>query len=169
MIERIVLCGFMGSGKSTVGKALSEKLGWELIDTDEFIEAQQNMSIPQIFAAKGEASFREMEHHAAKLLADKKNCIISTGGQLMTVERNAELYRGSESLVIHLDLDFPACYERIKNSDRPLVVKNTMQQLEEIFNQRSSLYRKAAKFSIPNNGDLYDTVNQIISKLNSHT
>ncbi len=169
MIERIVLCGFMGSGKSTVGKALCEKLGWELIDTDEFIEAQENMSIPQIFSQKGETAFRDMEHHAAKLLANKKNCIISTGGQLMTVERNAELYRGNKSLVVYLDLEFSECYDRIKNSDRPLVVKNTAQQLEEIFNHRSSLYQKAADFSVSNNGELANTVNQIISKLSSYT
>ena len=169
MIDRIVLCGFMGSGKSTVGKALSEKLGWELIDTDEFIEAQENMSIPQIFAEKGEPAFRSMEHNAAKLLANKKHCIISTGGQLMTVERNAALYRGSDSLVVYLDLEFSQCYDRIKNSDRPLVAKNTVQQLEEIFNHRRSLYQKAANFTVSNNGELCDTVNQIITQLNPYT
>ena len=148
MTRQIVLCGFMGSGKTTIGKALAQKLGWDFLDTDECIEAEQGMSIPQIFAQKGESFFRELEHQTALKLSGRSHCVISTGGQMMAVPRNSALFAQDSSLVVQLEPSFSICYQRIKDSDRPLVTANTPQQLEEIYRQRAALYQAAADVQV---------------------
>lgn len=163
MTQRIVLCGFMGSGKTTIGKTLAWKLGWDFLDTDEYIEAEQGMSIPQIFAQKGEPFFRDLEHQTARKLAGRSRCVIATGGQVMAVPRNAALFAEDSSLVVQLEPGYPVCYQRIKDSDRPLVTGNTPQQLEEIYRQRAALYQAAADVQVDSGQDISQIVCTICS------
>ena len=81
--KNIIFTGFMGTGKTTVGKLVAEKLGRQFIDTDELIEERQGMSIPEIFKHLGEAAFRTMEADIAQELGKKEGLVISTGGRLM--------------------------------------------------------------------------------------
>ena len=79
-VHQILLCGFMGCGKTSVGQALSFRLRWEFLDTDAMIEKREGKSIPQIFSQQGEQAFRQMEQQVARGLGRRKNAVISTGG-----------------------------------------------------------------------------------------
>jgi len=82
----IALCGFMGAGKTVVGKELAKITGRKFVDTDEMIEEKTGISIPAIFAARGEEYFRELEFEICKKTAELKNAVISTGGGALTFD-----------------------------------------------------------------------------------
>lgn len=159
MKKAIFLCGFMGAGKSTVGKALAERLGWPLLDTDDLIE-EANGPIPQIFAEKGEPYFRRLEAELAKTLADREEAVISTGGGFVLSAAVQENLKGA--FVVYLHVPFEDCYGRIKNSDRPLVRSNSKEQLYEIFQKRDHIYRSLASLCVDNSGSVNETVEEII-------
>ncbi|HBT96782.1 MAG TPA: shikimate kinase [Desulfobulbaceae bacterium] len=95
MSGNIVLTGFMGTGKSTVGKLLAARLGWRFADTDALIEERQGQSITAIFAKQGEAAFRQMEAALARELAGKENLVIATGGKFMLAVENVQALAAS--------------------------------------------------------------------------
>lgn len=159
MKQAIFLCGFMGSGKSTVGKALASELHWSLIDTDQMIE-ERHGPIPAIFAEKGEAYFRQLEADLAAELAAAEKMVISTGGGFVLSQAVQEKLQ--DRFVVYLDVPFEDCYERIKDSDRPLVRANSKEQLHEIFKKRDEIYRSVASVCVENGGMLNKTVAQII-------
>lgn len=165
-IQQILLCGFMGCGKTSVGQALAFQLRWEFLDTDAMIERRQGISIPEIFAEQGEGAFRRMEEETARMLGRRRNAVISTGGGFLTREETVRALRensGGFEAVVLLDCSFETCYQRIKNSDRPLVRNNTREQLEQIFIQRQERYRRAADFVISNEDFVSRTVEKILS------
>ena len=156
----------MGCGKTSVGQALAFQLRWEFLDTDAMIERRQGISIPEIFAEQGEGAFRRMEEETARMLGKRKNAVISTGGGFLTREATVQALRensGGFEAVVLLDCSFETCYQRIKNSDRPLVRNNTREQLEQIFCQRQEQYRRAADFVISNEDFVSRTVEKILS------
>ena len=159
MKQVIFLCGFMGAGKSTVGRALAKELNWQLLDTDQIIE-ECHGPIPSIFEKQGEAYFRRLEAELALELKEKERAVISTGGGFVLSQAVQENLQGS--CVVYLEVPFEACYERIKNSDRPLVKANSKEQLHEIFCKRDAVYRSVASACVENNGMLNKTVAQII-------
>jgi shikimate kinase len=89
-VLNVVLTGFMGTGKSTVGRLLAERLGYQFVDTDSLIEAQHG-PIPEIFAEHGEGTFREIEREVAAELAESTGLVISTGGRMMVDAVNADV------------------------------------------------------------------------------
>lgn len=89
MWQNIILTGFMGSGKTTVGPLLAERLGYRFVDTDKVIETRSGRSIPTIFAELGEAAFRQMEREVALELAGWAGLVIATGGRMMLDPVNA--------------------------------------------------------------------------------
>ena len=159
MKQAIFLCGFMGAGKSTVGKALARELNWPLLDTDRII-AERHGPITTIFAEKGEAYFRQLETDLAKELASMEKVVISTGGGFVLSETVQESLQGC--CVVYLDVPFDDCYERIKHSDRPLVKSNSKEQLKELFMNRDKIYRAVASVCVENSGMLNKTVTHII-------
>lgn len=141
----IFLCGFMGCGKSTVGKELAKLMGTKFIDMDTYIEESEGMSIPEIFAQKGEPYFREVEANTVVELS-KTNAVVGCGGGAMLNPTSAEVGR-THGQVVFLDVPFADCYERIQgDTNRPIVMNNSKEQLEEIYNQRHSVYEKNASF-----------------------
>ncbi len=145
----IVLCGFMGAGKTVVGKELAKIMGRKFADTDEMIEAETGISIPAIFAAKGEEHFRELEYEICKKAAELKNAIVSTGGGAMTFERNVKAIKEG-SKIVFLDASFDVICARVGNgASRPLF-KNR-ENAEKLFEERREKYLKAADFIV--NGD----------------
>lgn len=159
----IFLCGFMGCGKSTIGVKLARKLSCDFIDMDEYIEQQAGMKIPQIFEQFGEEHFRNLETQAVKELAQRSG-VISCGGGAMLREVNAQIAREHGEIVL-LDVPFRTCYFRIADSDRPIVRKNTPQQLEALYQQRYVLYQKHATHIIDASHSVSAAVNEIINAL----
>ena len=94
-VHQILLCGFMGCGKTSVGQALSFRLRWEFLDTDAMIEKREGKSIPQIFSQQGEPAFRQMEQQVARGLGRRKNAVISTGGGFLMREETVRALRES--------------------------------------------------------------------------
>lgn len=145
MKKNIVLCGFMGSGKSTIGKILSEKLGMRLIDTDSYIESKEGMTVSEIFAKYGEEYFRNAELEACRQLSSLQGCIISTGGGTLLRETNvAEIKKGGK--VYFLDISPDTVLTRLRHdTTRPLLQREDKEKaVNDLMKQRMPLYKKAA-------------------------
>ncbi|TCK04526.1 shikimate kinase [Phorcysia thermohydrogeniphila] len=140
---KIALVGFMGSGKSTVGKLLSEHLRVPLIDTDAEIEKRTGMSIPEIFKKKGEEYFRELERLLIEeLLSLPQQSVISTGGGLPTYFNNMELLN-QKAFTVYLEADFEVLWQRIsEDKNRPLVLLGK-ERVRELFEKRRPFYERA--------------------------
>lgn len=104
--RRIVLVGFMGAGKTTVGRRLAEHLGWHFVDLDGRIEARTGRCVAEIFTESGEAHFRDEERRAAEELADLEHCVVATGGGAWaeTATRDT-LAQGAVTVWLDCDLD----------------------------------------------------------------
>lgn len=147
MKKAVFLCGFMGCGKTTVGKVAASMLGTPFIDLDEFIEQQEAMSIPVIFSTKGEDYFRDCETKAIQQF-EGKPAVIATGGGAMLREQNAAAAQNAGT-VIFIDTCFETCYERIKDDPhRPIAYNSTKQQLKERFEQRRPLYQAHSQYTL---------------------
>lgn len=145
----IVLCGFMGCGKTTVGKELARLLGRKFIDTDEMIENEQGVSISEIFDTHGEEYFRELEFEACKSLGASDGAIISTGGGAMTFERNVDAIK-KNSKIVFLDVPFDVICKRVGNSKtRPLFRDKA--KAKALFDERKSKYKAAADYVFDGN------------------
>lgn len=156
-MENIVLIGMPGSGKSTIGKALAERLGREFADADCEIAKAAGMTIPQIFAQSGESGFRQIETEVLTELSKRSGLVISTGGGCVTQDRNYPLlHQNSKIFCLTRNLD------QLPTDGRPLSQKGN---LEEMYRIRKPMYERFADHLIDNNGDLDETVSQIISIL----
>ncbi len=164
----IVLCGFMSSGKTTIGKPLAARLGYDFIDTDQLLVSTYHMTIPEMFAKGGEAYFRDCEHEIARLAASMSHTVISTGGGMMTFERNAKILAQS-AIVVYIQQDFDTCYARLSTQpDRPLVKNNTREDLRRMYESRIASYRKYASCTLENHGSVDDAVETLIQYLQNH-
>ena len=99
-MKNIVLCGFMGCGKTTLAKSLAKQFNFELIDTDEEIVKAEDRSIAEIFEKEGEPYFRALETELIKRLAQKENCVISLGGGLAGNEKNHPYLKEAGTVVL---------------------------------------------------------------------
>ena len=149
-MDNIVLCGFMGSGKTVVGKELAKILGVKFVDTDELIEKEQGVAIKAIFAIHGEDYFRDLEYEVCKKIPEMKGVVVSTGGDAMTFERNVEAVKQG-SKIVFLDASFDVICERIgDNTTRPLF--QDREKAKKLYDERKEKYLSAADFVI--NGDM---------------
>lgn len=145
MNKNIVLFGFMGCGKTTVGNELALNTGRELVDTDRLIEEAEGMSINEIFKLNGEQYFRDLEHDVCLALSERQRLIISAGGGALTFKRNIEALKKGCILVM-IDVLPEVIYERLANDDtRPLLqCEDKMAAIRELYSKRDSIYRAAA-------------------------
>lgn len=149
-MNNIVLCGFMGSGKTVVGKELAKILGVKFVDTDELIEAEQGVAIKAIFAAHGEDYFRDLEYEMCKKVAEMNGVVVSTGGGAMTFKRNVDAIKEG-SKVVFLDASFDVICDRIGDSTtRPLF--QDKEKAKKLYDERKDKYLSAADYVI--NGDM---------------
>ena len=102
--KNIILCGFMGSGKTTVGRRLAQKAHMEFIDMDDYIEQREGRTITDIFAQDGEETFRRMETEAARELASRRGLVIAAGGGTLLRAQNVKIFRKSGVTVLLLSL-----------------------------------------------------------------
>lgn len=150
-MRKIYLVGFMGCGKSAIGRRLSYFLKMPYYDMDHEIVRQQGMAIPEIFEKYGEARFREIETEFLRNFRDEA-CIIATGGGVAVNEENRKIMRQT-GLVFFLDAKFDDIYARIRNDkNRPIVQKSTEQELEELYLQRRKFYRQAGHIQVLTEG-----------------
>ena len=144
-MNNIVLCGFMGCGKSTVGNNVARKTGKKYVDMDHYIEEKAGMRVSEIFEKYGEQGFRDMEHEACIELSKEKNLIIASGGGALTFERNVEVFRGKDKVVL-LDVPLSVIRQRLSHDTRrPLLQRPDRDKvMEELYNERTPKYRAAA-------------------------
>ncbi|WP_308617216.1 shikimate kinase [uncultured Eubacterium sp.] len=149
-MNNIVLCGFMGSGKTVVGKELAKILGVKFVDTDELIEKEQGVAIKAIFATHGEDYFRDLEYEMCKKVAEMNGVVVSTGGGAMTFKRNVDAIKEG-SKVVFLDASFDVICDRIGDSTtRPLF--QDKEKAKKLYDERKDKYLSAADYVI--NGDM---------------
>ncbi len=149
MRTNIVLIGFMGSGKSSIGRLVAQRLGFQFIDTDALIVERARVEISEIFAQQGEAAFRDLESSTLESLAHYQRCVISTGGGIVLREKNRDLLRGL-GLVVWLTASEEVIYERVsRNTKRPLLqTANPRATIAELFAARRAVYEQAAEVTI---------------------
>ena len=142
--RNIVLTGFMGTGKSEVGKRLAERLEWRFIDTDNVIERELGKSIAQIFTEKGEAYFRTQERRVIAQTWHQQACVIATGGGTIADPANVRLLKKS-GLVVCLTATPEVIYKRVgKSTNRPLLQEGEpLAKIRTLIADRSRAYAKA--------------------------
>lgn len=153
----IYLIGFMGAGKTTVGKELAKKMGYAVIDTDEQIVNEQRMTINEIFQRYGEPHFRELETEILKKLPGEK-VIVTTGGGIILREENRQLLR-RQSKVIFLDCHPKELMKRLKgDTTRPLLKDSDSMAIIDRYEARLPLYREVADSIIHTTGKSVDEI-----------
>ena len=153
----IVLIGMAGCGKSTIGKVLAEKLNKELVDTDQMIENVENMPIPEIIEKFGEVHFRNCENAAVILAGREKECIIATGGGVVTrVENYNPLKQNGIIVFINRDADL------LPTNGRPL---SQMHGVKALYEKRMPLYRQFADIEVDGNGTVEEVADRIIKEI----
>lgn len=145
----IALVGFMGCGKSTVGRLLGERLGWQFVDLDDEIERRTGRAIPEIFEQEGETQFRQLEHEAfveqQRLARQGRARVVAMGGGAFAESRNREQLEIS-GLSIWLDCPVDELWQRVsKESHRPLARRR--EDFDRLYRERLPYYR-LADFSI---------------------
>lgn len=164
-MSNMILIGMTGSGKSTIGKLLSERLQLSFIDMDATIEKKAGLSIPELFQ-KGEPVFRALETSSCKELSLNQNSVISTGGGVIVKEENHKWLKKA-GLIIWIDRPLDQIAKDINTSNRPLL-KNGTEALYALYEARESLYRELADIIVVNDFSLEQTVDSIIEMLPEH-
>ena len=150
---RLVLIGFMGSGKSSVGRALATKLGVKLVDLDiETLKLSGKSSITEIFTESGEKYFRELESKACAETKNLQDVVIASGGGVITRQDNMQTLKANKTKIIFLRTKFHTIVERLRGvSDLPLFT--SLEQGLNLFNERASIYQKYADLIIDTDED----------------
>lgn len=142
--HRIVLTGFMGSGKSTVGPILASQLGWKFVDVDDVIEADAGVPIAQLFARDGEAAFRDLEHATIARLAAGRDLVMALGGGAIERKETRELLlQTPKTLLVHLEVALATTLARCRGTEQTRPVLADHANLEGRYQQRLPLYRTA--------------------------
>ena len=166
--KNLVLIGFMGSGKTSVGLKLSYKLKMPVEDTDKLIERREGKSIRQIFEEEGEEVFRKKETELLGELADRQGRVIySVGGGTPVREENRKLLR-QLGTVVYLQISPETVYERLKgDTTRPLLqCENPMEKIRELIESRKEAYESCADIMIAVDLlDMEEILEQICGKL----
>lgn len=164
--DNVVLIGFMGSGKTTFGKALAKQCNMDFLDTDEYIERQAGKSISAIFAEDGEEAFRRLESEVLVHLRDTvENTVFATGGGMPLRRENARLLK-EIGRVYYLTAAPQVIYDRVKdNTDRPLLQgENPYGKICHMMKERKSKYEWAADATIDTNSNDMEEILQMLKK-----
>ncbi|NEW05406.1 shikimate kinase [Paenibacillus sp. SYP-B3998] len=138
--RNIVLVGFMGTGKSTVGQKLAERLGWSFLDSDAVVEHQQQTTIAELFSNYGEAHFRALESKALEHILTQQGQVLATGGGAVLAESN-RVCMLSQGFVVALQAAPSVIIERVRTDEsRPLLQGNLDDQVYKLLEQRKHAY-----------------------------
>ncbi|MCK4777543.1 MAG: AAA family ATPase, partial [Actinomycetia bacterium] len=165
--KNIILTGFMGSGKTTVGKFISKKTGFKFIDTDELIEKKEKKKIVEIFNDKGEKYFRRLESKVVDEVSDLRNAVISCGGGLILNKVNIKKLKKSGT-IFYLKVPEDELIERLKNvKDRPLIKYCDRKiKIKKLLKERENTYEESSDYIIKNGKiKLNKTADYIMKKM----
>lgn len=162
-MSNLVLIGFMGAGKSSIGKALARSASMRFVDTDERVAKEADLSIPRIFEGSGEKHFRQLESKVVSDVAEMDDAVIATGGGVVLNDKNIEKLK-KNGVIIYICLTESELIRRVRDlKDRPLLKDldkdDTVHKLMKV---RGPLYRKYADYIIDGNYP----VNAIVEKIN---
>ena len=157
MYDNVVLIGFMGSGKTSVGKSLARQLHKKFMDVDTVIEKEQGSSITEIFESKGEEYFRSLEQKCIDELTQKTGQVIATGGGLPIYSSIPE-----KSLVVYIDADFDVILKRLstKERDKRPLLQDTS-RAKALFDERINTYKELAYFRVDANQSIQTFIHVI--------
>ena len=163
--KNIVLTGFMGTGKSTVGRRLAKKLGRPFVDLDDLLEERQGRAIREIFEAEGEAHFRQLEADLCQEAAHWTRHVIATGGGALTFAHNLAAFVENSNLVICLDCEPEALWQRLSRSThRPMLDSDDRKtRLLALLAERQSAYTKVPHHIDTTAGSIHNTVKEIMA------
>lgn len=167
---KVILIGFMGVGKTTVGKYVARKLNLEFIDMDKEIENRQGKTISKIFEENGELYFRQIETGLLKELINRENILISTGGGIVTVEENLKIIK-KEKNVIFLDANTNTILKHLsKEIDKRPLLKNSNNRektISELLESRYDKYNNVCDIRIDvNQKNVEEVISQILVYIN---
>lgn len=169
-LQRLVLTGFMGAGKSTIGRLLATRLGWTFLDLDAHLEQRTGSTVPEIFALHGEARFRRLESTAlASALTHKATVIALGGGTPESLTNRLLLEQTPATFTVFLDAPFPTLFDRcvLQQIDRPVLSDPDAAQIR--FAQRHPLYLRLAALTIDTaNLSPEETVTSLLTTLNKN-
>ncbi len=147
--ENLILVGFMGTGKSSIGRHVAKRLGFQFMDTDYLIVQREGRPVAQIFQELGEAGFRNLETRTLQSLEHLTRCVISTGGGIVLRPENREILRAL-GFVVGLTASPEVIFQRVSRNDkRPLLhTENPRETMERLLAARAEHYREAAQFTV---------------------
>ena len=159
----IAVYGFMGVGKSTIGKLLAERLRYDFIDMDTEIEKREETTISEIFRLQGEPRFRKLESNLIKELSQQDGLVIACGGGAIATPENAEVL-GKASRMVYLTATIEEIIERTNHDNtRPLLeVENPVTIASELIERRKPVYTKYAEITIDTTGKTPDEVVEMV-------
>jgi len=163
-MKKIILLGYMGSGKSTIAKILANSFAIPFLDLDEIIEKQENSSIKKLFSEKGEIYFRKLEHQILEELIHNQNSfVLSLGGGTPCYANNHEFLKSDDVISIYLKASVETLYNRLINSrsNRPLIAQKTPDEMKEFIAKNlfdRSYYYNQAQYKISVEGKSPDEI-----------
>jgi shikimate kinase len=162
--KNIVFIGMPGCGKTSVGRAVADRLGRRMYDTDEMVEMSEGIGIPEIFERFGEEYFRRLETEAIIELCSKAGAVISAGGGALA--RNASLLKRN-AVVVYLKRPIEDIFACVEPGSRPLV--RGLGDLRELYERRRELYEGTCDIEIYNTGALDDTTERVLEALRENS
>lgn len=167
MKSNLVLAGFMGTGKTTVGRIVADRLNMKFVDTDEEVERLAGKSIADVFSRDGETAFREMEAEVCRVLAQRNGQVIATGGGAL-VNETTHGALSAKSLLICLDSDLKTIIGRLDGGpDRPLFIQDRS-GFEKLFAARQKIYASIPLHVDTGNSTPTESAQHVIDLWNQH-
>lgn len=168
MTERIFLIGFMGSGKSSIGERLAQRMGWQFVDTDRLIEATHHTTIAQIFAQQGESAFRAIECEVLAQLLPQRHIVVATGGGMACKQENIDkMNAAGTTIYLQASAENLAIWLKSERQNRPLIAQQSDEQLlpyiVQTLSQREKFYQQAT-FTVRVDQN-YTTDNEIVVQI----
>lgn len=159
----LYLVGFMGTGKTTIGRAVAHRLQFTLLDSDHEIESQQGKPIPEIFAQEGEAHFRSMERAFIQTGHPGKRCVVACGGGLVVQPGMLSLLK-SKGVLICLHASLESILKRTSaNRNRPLLdVENPMDRIKALYAEREPVYKRAGAVILTDHRPASDIISHVL-------
>jgi shikimate kinase len=165
-VSTVVLVGFMGAGKTTIGSALARKLGWRFADLDQLIEAEQGSTVPEIFEQHGESRFRDLECEALTraLVADCSGMVLALGGGAFVNENIRQLLRQHGIPAIWLDAPAEELFRRCEQPEVVRPLRRDREQFARLYEQRLSSYRQSDLHVITTDKEISFVVEEIVGQ-----